>query len=267
MRALYSNTTANYNTASGNYSLYTNTTGSNNTATGYKALITNTTGARLTASGMYSLKVNTTGAYSTATGYGALCLNTTGQHNTASGYKAGANNTTGNQNTFIGSNACASSATITNTLAIGYNARTTASNTTVIGNANTTNTTIFGTVSAPDATFGAVMESGLADSQISDYEEGTVLVWESGHLIPCYKEYDNKVMGISKKDYETPIVLGAEPVLITGIIGEGDFIVTSEKSGHGKKGVSNNLFGKVIAQALEDGDGDSYTIKAMIRKI
>ena len=53
----------------------------------------------------------------------------------------------------------------------------------------------------------------------------------------------------------------------TGVITEGDFIVTSEKIGHGKKGVSNNMFGKVIAQALEDGEGDSYTVKAMIRKM
>ena len=43
--------------------------------------------------------------------------------------------------------------------------------------------------------------------------------------------------------------------------------MTSDKKGHGKKGLSNNMFGKVIGQALEDGDGDSYTIRAMIRKL
>ena len=140
-------------------------------------------------------------------------------------------------------------------------------NQTVIGNTSTTATTIFGTVSAPDGIFGGVMESGLADPEIVEHEEGTVLVWENGHLIPCYEEYDHRVVGVLKENHDTPIVMGAEPVLVTGTISEGDFIVTSEKSGHGKRGVSNNLFGKVIAQALEDGTGDSYSVRAMIRKL
>ena len=111
------------------------------------------------------------------------------------------------------------------------------------------------------------MESGLADPDIVEHDEGTVLVWESGHLVPCYKEYDHRVVGVLKENHDTPIVMGAEPVLVTGTISEGDFIVTSERTGHGKKGVSDNLFGQVIAQALEDGSGDSYSIRAMIRKL
>ena len=53
---------------------------------------------------------------------------------------------------------------------------------------------------------------------------------------------------------------------------EGDYIITSNIKGHGK-GIdpqhiySKQLFGKIIAQAIEDGDGESYTIKAMIRKM
>jgi len=129
-----------------------------------------------------------------------------------------------------------------------------------------TELSVVGTVSAADSIFGAIMEHGLADPDIIEHEEGTVLVWEDGGLKPCEIEYDSRVMGISKKDHEAPIVIGAEPVLVTGIITEGDFIVTSEKTGHGKKGVSNNMFGKVIAQALEDGEGDSYKVRAMIRK-
>ena len=31
--------------------------------------------------------------------------------------------------------------------------------------------------------------------------------------------------------------------------------------------IYNNQPGTIIAQALEDGEGDSFTIKAMIRKI
>ena len=67
-------------------------------------------------------------------------------------------------------------------------------------------------------------------------------------------------------------MFGAEPVLVTGVINEGDYIVSSDKIGHGK-GVPRgsmspiDLFAKVIAQAVESGNGDSYTIKAMIRKL
>ena len=75
------------------------------------------------------------------------------------------------------------------------------------------------------------------------------------------------LLGVVKEDSDKPIVLGAEPVLVTGVISEGDFIVTSDKRGHGKKGLSNNMFGKVIGQALESGEGDSYVIKAMVRKL
>ena len=111
------------------------------------------------------------------------------------------------------------------------------------------------------------MENNLASPEVATHPEGTVLIWEDGVAIPSYKEYDNRVLGVVKEDSDKPIVLGAEPVLITGIISEGDFIVTSDKKGHGKKGLSNNMFGKVIGQALENGDGDSYTIRAMIRKL
>ena len=175
--------------------------------------------------------------------------------------------TTGQCNVAVGRGSGPSSAALDNTIAIGHCATVTASNQTVIGNTSTTGTTIYGTVSAPDGVFGGVMESGLADPDIVEHEEGTVLVWENGHLVPCYTEYDHRVVGVLKENHDTPIVMGAEPVLVTGTISEGDFIVTSDKSGHGKKGLSNNMFGKVIAQALEDGSGDSYSIRAMIRKL
>ena len=79
-------------------------------------------------------------------------------------------------------------------------------------------------------------------------------------------------MGVIKKGKDEPIVLGAEPVLVTGKVNVGDYIVTSDKIGHGKsvkRGylLKKNLFGKVIAQALESCDGDSNLIKCMIRKM
>lgn len=120
-------------------------------------------------------------------------------------------------------------------------------------------------------TVGAVFETGLTTPGIQEYETGTVLVWKDGKLQPCNCYFDKMVMGIAKTGKEQPIILGAEPVLVTGIVNEGDYIVTSEKLGHGqaykyKKGF-NNLFGKVIAQALENCDGESNLIKCMIKKM
>ena len=231
------------------------------------ALVANTTASYNAAFGSHALMNSTTGCRNTASGYTAMKHLTTGQHNTALGHDAGSVITTGHCNTSLGFCATPDSSGLSNTIQIGHCARATASNQTVIGNTNTTGTTIYGTVSAPDGVFGGVMESGLADPEIVEHDEGTVLVWEDGHLVPCYEEYDHRVVGVLKENHDTPIVMGAEPVLVTGTISEGDFIVTSERTGHGKKGVSNNLFGKVIAQALEDGSGDSYSIRAMIRKL
>ncbi len=80
------------------------------------------------------------------------------------------------------------------------------------------------------------------------------------------------VMGVVKQGKDEPIVMGAEPVLVTGDVKEGDFITTSTKLGHGKKIESGYLlkkemFGKVIAQALENASGNSSLIKCMIRKM
>ena len=67
-------------------------------------------------------------------------------------------------------------------------------------------------------------------------------------------------------------VVSAKTQADIGPVDEGDFIITSAISGHGK-GVKQNLifkkdlFGKVIAQALESCDGESNLIRAMIRKM
>ena len=122
------------------------------------------------------------------------------------------------------------------------------------------------------STIGALFETGLTTIGISVLETGTVLTWRSGKLIPSDEEFDEMVMGVVQNGKDEPIVFGAEPVLVTGIVNEGDYIVTSNKVGHGM-GIPRNsvspseLFGKVIAQAVESGSGDSYVIKAMIRKM
>jgi len=82
--ALYSNTTAIFNTAMGFRALYNNTTGLSNTANGYQALYLNTTGGQNTANGVQAL--------SRATGGGNIAL----------GFQAGVNLTTGSNNIDIG---------------------------------------------------------------------------------------------------------------------------------------------------------------------
>ena len=114
---------------------------------------------------------------------------------------------------------------------------------------------------------GAYFEENASDNKIKFYPNGTVLVLDKdGALKPCEKENDSFVFGVSKRDFDQPIVLGAEPVLVTGPIKVGDYIVTSDKQGHGQA-TKEPKVGSAIAQAMENGDGESYNIKAMIRKM
>ena len=130
-------------------------------------------------------------------------------------------------------------------------------------------------IHATESYFGGIFETGLKSENIKEYETGTVLVWNKGKLMPCNKKEDKKVQGIAKNGKEFPIVMGAEPVLVTGKVKEGDYLTTSTVEGHAQKIKENyfgfiprNISGKVIAQALEDSDGSkSCKIKAMISKI
>jgi len=127
-------------------------------------------------------------------------------------------------------------------------------------------------VFAVQTTVGAVFETGLRSEGIGKEETGTIVVWRNGGLVPCDKSEDTMVMGVIKEGKDEPIVMGAEPVLVTGDVKEGDFITTSTKQGHGKKLengylLKKEMFGKVIAQALEDSSGESSLIKCMIRKM
>lgn len=127
---------------------------------------------------------------------------------------------------------------------------------------------------AIQTTVGAVLEYGLTTNGIGNFANGTVLVWKNGKCIPCSKEEDDSVVGIVKETKDQPIILGAEPVLVTGIVKEGDYIVTSDIVGHGRAaknrnfiGFKRNLHGKIIAQALENADGPSSLIKCFIKKL
>lgn len=130
----------------------------------------------------------------------------------------------------------------------------------------------FSDLYALQTTVGAFFEVGLRTENIGKNPTGTIVVWKDGKLTPCVSDENELVMGVIKEGKDEPIILGAETILVTGVVREGDYIVTSSKKGHGKsvklgKFFKKNLFGKVIAQALESCNEDSKLIKAMIRKM
>lgn len=127
---------------------------------------------------------------------------------------------------------------------------------------------------ALQTTVGAIFETGLTTLGLGKYPTGTVVIWSNGGLVPCFQNEDERVVGATKNGKDQPIILGAEYVLVTGKIKEGDWIVTSNIAGHGKAantrtfyGTKRNLFGKVIGQALEPADGESTLIKCFIQKM
>ena len=116
-------------------------------------------------------------------------------------------------------------------------------------------------------TTGAVIESNLCTSGLDSCPEGSVVIWRENKLQGTTDAYSHRVMGVTAPGSESPIVMGAENILVTGYIEEGDPIVTSDKYNHGMRGDrSEALHGKVIAEALESGAGKSYIIRGMIRK-
>ena len=127
---------------------------------------------------------------------------------------------------------------------------------------------VIGTASFTDTVAGAYFEENASHPSLKKLDTGTILVMnEEGQLVPCSKADDTMVFGVSKHGYKQPIVMGAEPIKVTGPIKVGDFITTSDVPGHGKKSNQPYPFGTIIAQAMESGDGESYHIKAMIRKM
>ncbi len=117
--ALASNNTGNNNTANGASALYFNTSGNNNTGNGYNALGNNSTGSNNTAEGYYALSSNITGSDNTALGYQALLSNTSNDI-TAIGSQALKSNTSGSINSAIGYRALSSNTSGFNNTAIGY---------------------------------------------------------------------------------------------------------------------------------------------------
>lgn len=113
------------------------------------------------------------------------------------------------------------------------------------------------------------LQNPEGEKSIGDYATGTVLVWKGGKNIPCTEAADHMRMGIAVNGIDSPLVQGAEPVLVTGSVNEGDYLVTSSVEGHAKAITpqfmrQHMLFDCVIGKALESGKGDSHLIKTWI---
>lgn len=104
----------------------------------------------------------------------------------------------------------------------------------------------------------------LAAGHIDRFEEGDVLCWAGEKLEKCSRANDRLVQAVSDREGR-PIVIGAEVIKVLGPVRYGDLLVAAHEPGYAT--VNNDpRVGTVIAQALEDFDGERGLVKAMIRK-
>lgn len=176
--SLLKNTTGSSNASYGSSTLELNTTGTSNAAFGATALGVNTAGNRNTALGQSALLSNSTGSANTAAGYNTLGLNTIGEGNTALGNEAGNVTKDGlflqeiNKCVFIGARSKGFATNDSNMIVIGADAVGEGSNTTVIGNAATVKTRLFGETNAASlrVTGQVIIEQPQGDISMGIYE-------------------------------------------------------------------------------------------------
>jgi len=241
------------------------------------------------------LGLNLTGGSNSAFGYRALYYNSQGNNNIAFGNDAGFNITTGNNNIIIGNNVHAPVATGDNQVnianiifvsgsALGQGTQISVNSYVGIGVNNPqyklqvsgsiaptgdgkhklgSVSNRFSDIYALQTTIGGIFEANLKTENLNNLPTGTILIWSKNGCTPCEIDEDKMVIGVVKNGKDEPIILGAEPILVTGKVEIGDFIVTSNKKGHGKAISYDNInkidiYGKVIAQALESGNGESF---------
>lgn len=119
-------------------------------------------------------------------------------------------------------------------------------------------------------TTGAIVERNLLspDEQTEHpserFSKGDVLCWHYEALALCDQPNDASIVAVADKNGH-PIVLGAEPINVLGPVQEGDFLVASHIPGYARVNNTPSI-GTVIAQALENFDGEQGRIQAMIRK-
>jgi len=122
----------------------------------------------------------------------------------------------------------------------------------------------------PIVNCGALVEANLQTEEeldaerIDRFEEGDVLCWGDGQLEKCTKAGEPLVQAVADAEGR-PIVIGAELVKVLGPVKRGGFLVASDVPGYATA-ADNPAFGTVIAQALEDLEGERGFIKAMLRK-
>jgi len=169
--SLTKNTTGSYNIALGGDAIYNNQTGNNNvgigyqtlystsgnstsdnTAIGYQAVKSITSGNSNTSIGSGSSFSLTTGIGNATLGYLSMYYNQTGNYNTSLGYNTGNPSSTTfvpTKGIYIGANASPKANTSTsNEIVIGADAIGLGSNTTLIGNTSTQQSTIYGVLNA-----------------------------------------------------------------------------------------------------------------------
>jgi hypothetical protein len=165
---------------------------------GYQVGRVNTSGSYNVGLGYVTLFSNTTGIQNTAIGTDVLYFNTTGSNNTAIGTNAGTFISGGvspativNNSIFIGYQAYPLASSQTNQIVIGYDVVGLGSNTTVLGNASTVTTAIYGdiligtttalastklTVSGSETASGAIARGGLINTTLVAAANNDVLV-------------------------------------------------------------------------------------------
>ena len=119
---------------------------------------------------------------------------------------------------------------------------------------------------------GAYIEANLmtneerASEKLDYFERGDLLCWSADEqqLGLCETANDRLVMAVADANGK-PIVLGAEMIKVVGPVVAGDLLVASDVPGYAMAN-NNAPSGAVIGQALQDLDGESGIIKAMIRK-
>lgn len=125
---------------------------------------------------------------------------------------------------------------------------------------------------AGSITSGAYIEANLQTPEerqaerIEGFTRGDLLCWQASaqKLELCSSANDRLVMAVADSNGK-PIVIGAEPMKVIGPVKAGDILVASNVPGYAM--VNNDPKpGTVMAQALEDFDGEKGLIKAMIRK-
>jgi hypothetical protein len=120
-------------------------------------------------------------------------------------------------------------------------------------------------------TTGAVIEGNLQTTPErlangnSKFAQGDLLCWGDGALELCATARTPLVQAVADAS-GNPIVLGAEPVRVIGPVVKGQYLVASDVPGYAMA-VDDPAFGIVIAQALEEFNGERGLILAMIRKM